>query len=258
MINKGKIMPTLALKIEYDGSDYCGWQMQNNAPSVQGVLNNVFRDFLDCQSIATGAGRTDSGVHARGMIASVPFEHELKIPEAKLAKALNTQLPDDIRIQAARIFEQDFNARFDATSREYSYNLSSQPISIERRHVLFYKFPFDPEVLIDSATVFLGEHDFTTFSKMNPATKHHMCNVEKCEWNEISKNRFQLQIKANRFVYGMVRCLVGAMLTTARGRNSIEELRLALNKKDRELQSPLAPAHGLIFEKAYYPPHLSF
>lgn len=251
-------MPTLALHIEYDGSDFCGWQIQPNGRTVQQELADVLKSFLGIEQNPTGAGRTDSGVHARQMTATVDVENQLIIPEEKLAKALNTQLPEDIRIHAAKLFDAKFNARFDAIAREYSYHLTKYPIAIERKHVVHYKYPFDEEKLLQSAGVFLGEHDFTTFSKHNPETKNNLCTIEKCEWNVVGEGRYRLEIKANRFVYGMVRSLTGAMLDTARGKSSIEELNSKLEAKDRKLSPPLAPARGLIFEKAYYPSEFSF
>jgi tRNA pseudouridine38-40 synthase len=251
-------MPTLALHIEYDGTDFSGWQIQPNGRTVQQEIADVLKSFLNIKENPTGAGRTDSGVHARQMTATVDVENQLIIPVEKIAKALNTQLPEDIRIHAAKLFDTEFNARFDAIAREYSYHLAKHPLAIERKHVVQYKYPFDEEKLLSSQEVFLGEHDFTTFSKHNPETKNHLCTIEKCNWKVLDKGRYRLEIKANRFVYGMVRSLTGAMLDVARGKISIEELKSNLKARERKLAPPLAPAHGLIFEKAYYPPEFSF
>lgn len=249
---------TLILKIEYNGSRYAGWQRQKNAVSVQSEIEKALFIISGQTLNVVGAGRTDAGVHARGQIAHVRLENPLTIPSEKLCAALNSQLKSDIRIKRAAIVDFEFNSRFDAAAREYSYSLTAADSVFHRDFIAHYKYPFSCDRLIDSADLFLGQHDFTTFSKHNPDTNGTICDVKECRWqiidDDFSKITIcRLKIVADRFIYGMVRSLVGAMLDAARGKICKDDLSLFLSKCDRNLASPLAAANGLILEKIYYP-----
>ncbi|MFH1052580.1 MAG: tRNA pseudouridine(38-40) synthase TruA [bacterium] len=250
-------MQTLILKIEYDGTNYGGWQIQPNAPTVQEEIQKAYFSLTGEQINLVGAGRTDAGVHARGMVAHAVLENELKIPQKKIVKAINGNLPLDIRITDAVLTDKKFNARFDAISREYSYSIHLKETPFLNRYSTYIRYKLDIEKLFASAKVFLGKHNFTTFSKLNSDTKNYICTVEKCEWERISDNQYILHIKADRFVYGMVRSLVGAMLDVARGKRSIKDIRESLEQENRELISPIAPPQGLVLEKIYYPEDMS-
>jgi len=243
---------TLLLRVEYDGTSYSGWQNQLNAPTVQHQLECAWRKLTGMQSSVIGSGRTDAGVHGRGQIAHIVLPENFRIPEHKIAKALNSRLPKDIRITAIQLTERDIQARFDAVSREYSYSISTEESVFHRNYCWHIHFPFDVSLLRESGKIFLGIHDFTTFSKLNHDTKNYVCNVSVCEWTEF-QHSVRLRIKSDRFVYGMVRSLVGVMMDIARNRRSIEEVQSALAQKNRKLISTLAPPQGLVLEKVCYP-----
>jgi len=249
-------MQTLVLLIEYEGTHYAGWQIQPNATTVQGLIEEALFEICEYNISIIGAGRTDSGVHARGQVAHARLTEEFPVPIEKIPKAFNTHLPKDIRIKDAVILSIPFHSRFDAIAREYSYSLITKESVFLRHFATYYKYPIKPERLNDSAKIFFGKHDFTTFSKLNEENKNYECNVEICRWENVFENYCKLTIKANHFVYGMVRAIVGAMLDIARGKRTIDDVQSALKKRDRSLASPLAPAEGLILEKIYYPADL--
>lgn len=245
-------MKNIALLIEYDGTCYAGWQYQPNAITIQEMLEKAL-SLAYKQSISIiGAGRTDAGVHAAGQVANFHV-NEPYIPLSKISEAVNSKLPLDIRILAAAEVPEDFNSRFSATAREYVYNLCLNYSVFNARFSSYSKFILKTEKLFESAELFLGEHNFTPFSKVNPDTKSYLCNVEKCEWKQINDTQFQLLIKADRFVYGMVRTIVGTMIDVARGKKSLSSINESFIANNRTNISPLANANGLILNKIYFP-----
>lgn len=245
-------MKTLILNIEYDGTKFNGWQIQPNGRTIQEEIEKAILRIFNEKVRITGAGRTDSGVHAINMTASCQIENNSNIPNNKIIKALNTVLPDDIAIINSNIIDKEFNARFDAIARSYYFYLHTNKSPILRRFSLEWKIPFDKNILFDSAKIFLGIHDFTTFSKINASITNNVCEITISEWEQINDNQFRYHIKGYHFLYGMVRCLVGGMLAAARGNSSIEKLKSDLSSCNRKNTYPLVAPEGLHFEKAYY------
>lgn len=251
-------MSTVVLKIAFDGTRYCGMQTQLNALSVQQVIEKALEKKTGFRTGIIAAGRTDSGVHARGMIVNFRVDKKWPIPAESITKALNTALPNDVVVYGSQWRDDDiFHARYDANAREYSYSITCIQDPMVRLYSWFPRIPFSKDLLFESAKLFLGEHDFTTFSKINEDTRNHVCTIHECEWRDEHNSHIQLHIKANRFVYGMVRSLVGAMMDIARKKRTMNEVRESLLHKDRIKNSSLAPAHGLVFENAYYPKELN-
>ncbi|MCS6999412.1 MAG: tRNA pseudouridine(38-40) synthase TruA [Bacteroidota bacterium] len=250
-------MPTVVLKVAYDGTEFVGMQRQPNGRTVEQVISEAIEKILGERSSVVAAGRTDAGVHARGMVVHSRLQCAPRVPQQRIANALNSALPEDVRILGVHVRDDDqFHARYDAIRRVYSYTINCCQDPLNRRYEWQVRFPFDPEVLKECSRLFIGTHDFTTFSKQNASQHSYICSVEQCEWQSLGKGRYRLEIAANRFVYGMVRALVGAMVDCARGKRSLQELADALDARDRRLASPLAPPHGLVFEAVEYPPHL--
>jgi tRNA pseudouridine38-40 synthase len=243
---------TLILKVQYDGSNYAGWQRQINAVAVQEVLEQALSKTFNRTMTAIGAGRTDAGVHARGQVTHSILREPSNIPDDKITKAINSNLPDDVCVSDGKIVDFKFHATADAIAREYSYSVHTKPSVFLRNYSNHFKFPIDFNKLQEVADIFTGIHDFTTFSKNNADTKSYICNVEFCYWENISDTQSILHIKADRFVYGMVRCLAGAMLDYARGARTLTELTESLEAKDRSLTSPLATPRGLVLERVSY------
>lgn len=253
-------MQHLALCVEYDGSSYAGWQRQNNALTIQQCIEDALTVCYGLPISIVGSGRTDAGVHARGQIAHAALpDTASNIPVEKIPIALNTRLPTDIRIRAAEVVSEDFHARYGAIQREYVYRMSTQNSVFTRRYVWTPDLSFDEERLREALACIPGTHDFTGLSKHNPDTPSYICTVSHCALEHVDAE-LRIRIRANRFVYGMCRAIVGAAYTVARGKSSIEELQHALASGQRGSQTPLAPAHGLCLNRITYPtllfPHL--
>ena len=251
-------MQTLILKLQYDGTEYAGWQIQHNANSIQGTIQNAIGELTGLKVNLIGAGRTDTGVHARRMIAHTELTTDINIPIEKLTIALNSLLPKDIRILDSIFTEKKFNARFDAIARHYSYSIHQKETVFDRHFSTYVRYQIDNKLLEKAANYFIGKHDFTGFSKNNPDTKSYLCNVMESRWEIIDENRMIYHIKADRFVYGMVRSIIGTQIDVARGKKTIDDINQTLEHPTRENISPMAPAKGLVLEKILYPKELDF
>ncbi len=249
---------TIVLSIEYDGTNYSGWQRQKNSNSIQQTIENAIKKATNFDLHVIAAGRTDAGVHALNQIAHCRIPDDFPIPEEKIATVINSKLPLDIYIKSAKIIESNFHATKDAIGRAYIYRIHTTPNVFIRKYSLFVPFKINLEILNDVAKVFLGEHDFTAFSKRNPSTRNYVCNVSVSQWEMSDNSQYYFRVEANRFVYGMVRALVGVMLDYCRRRRSIEEIKKALNTGKKFFPYPLAKACGLFLEKIIYPPEKNF
>lgn len=241
----------VAICIEYDGTEYRGWQRQPNQISIQGVLETAVEKVFGVRTSVVGAGRTDSGVHAAGQVAHFYVAGGNVIPENRVIQSLNSQLPWNVRVLKARTMQDNFHARFDAKSRTYLYRISTNPTVFSRRFTWFAPLPWDVERLCRCAAVFLGEFDFTTYSKLNPSTPSYVCNVSEC-CAKLDADILTLRITADRFAYGMVRSIVGALYDVARGRFTETEVHDNLKRKDRSLARTFAPAYGLTLHTIKY------
>lgn len=244
---------TIALLIEYDGTQYAGWQRQNNAPTIQEYLERIAGKFTGSYCPVIGSGRTDAGVHAFGQVAHLHLPVHNHLPTEKLPLAFNRSLPRDINIRAACEVNPSFHARFGAIRREYRYFFSSRNSVFFNRYTWYSDRTFTPELLQQTAQLFLGRQNFTGFSKHNPDTGSYVCTVERSEWRQLPEDVWEFRVVADRFVYGMVRSLVGVMMDVARGRRSITDVQEALQSCDRSHGSQLAPACGLALWHIDYP-----
>lgn len=242
----------LALLIEYDGTDYAGWQIQPNGPSVQQAVESAITTTFGVPCSLVGSGRTDSGVHARGQVAHVHVREGHVVPIEKIRIALNVRLPRDIRVRDVREVDPTFHARYGPIRREYVYVIAREESVFHRRFAWKPEIPYDEGLLGNAAREFLGRHNMTTYSKRNAAVENYVCNVTTCRV-EPESDRLIIRIAADRFVYGMCRCMVGAMMDVARKRIDCSEIADRRNALDRSLQSSIAPAHGLILNKVSYP-----
>ncbi len=246
-------MNKIAIQIEYDGTRYSGWQIQCNSLTIQGELENALFEITGAHISITGAGRTDAGVHSVGQVASFAACEGFSIPIDKLCIAINSKLPNDIRVVNAAFVPNFFNARFDAIAREYVYLLTTSKSVFTRNYQGFVKYPLEPELLLRSGEYFLGKHNFTGFSKHNDSTSNYNCDVKHCSWSQLDVNCFKLLIKADRFVYAMVRSIVGSMIAFARCKITEQDIIEQLQRAERKPLAPLAPPEGLYLNKVYYP-----
>jgi tRNA pseudouridine38-40 synthase len=235
-------MTTWKLTLEYDGTDFSGWQIQPNARTVQEVLEQALHQIVGSPVRVAGAGRTDSGVHAAGQVASMAMEKEFR-PEA-LLRSLNGVLPEDVAVLRAKRVHSDFHARFSAIARRYRYTIMQRPTALDRRFVWECMYGLDDGLLQTCAESIMGEHDFGSFAKVDGETEHDVCRILEARWTR-QDGRLELSVRANRFLYGMVRALVGTMVDVARGYRTWNEWEGILQANDRRTAGAAAPAKGL-------------
>ena len=242
-------MQTIRLIIEYDGTDYVGWQFQINGRSVQEEIEKAIKQILQSDIRIIGGGRTDAGVHARGQVASFSIERDVETDS--LAKSMNAVLPASIIIREASEVALDFNARYDAKKRRYAYFISQEPTAIHRNYCwqVFQNLNF--ELMQNCASSIIGEHGFCSFCKVETDLHQHQCTVNYAEWKR-KDGLLVFEIIANRFLHGMVRTLVGTMVNIGRGHTKIEDFKNILEAKDRSTAGMSAPAKGLFLEEIIY------
>ncbi len=244
-------MNNYKLIIQYDGTNYAGWQIQNNAVTVQQKIVDAVEVITKEKINLVGSGRTDSGVHAFGQAAN--FKTEKVLDPSKFAYSLNSILPNDISIKSIEPVEESFHARFDAKSRSYLYLFShgKSPFynKYSWRHQNILRFDFAE--LNKISKVLLGEHDFTSFSRKNSDVENKICTVSEIWWRR-GKDISTFYVTANRFLHGMVRTILGTLLAVAENNYDENYLREILNKKNREEADESVPARGLFLFKVRY------
>ncbi len=235
--------------VEYDGSDFVGWQLQPNGRSVQGALEQALQKLFSASVRIHGAGRTDAGVHATGQVAHFDIDRDLD--GDTMARALNAELPPDVTVHRAAQVADDFHARFSASSRSYCYTIAHGRNSLHRRTQWMLYAGIDHDAIRQSIPCLRGTHDFTTFSKLMPDMEHHYCHVFDAAWEQDGEiTRFH--IRANRFLHGMVRCLVGGLVQVGRRKLSPEGFAQLLALRDRGHAPMLAPPQGLVLTRVGY------
>lgn len=246
----------IQLVLQYDGSDFSGWQVQPGARTVQGVVEDALARLVGEPVRVTGAGRTDAGVHARGQAAGVTVAAHWA--PGRLRRALNQRLPNDVWIADAHEMVPTFHARFSATARRYSYAVALGPDAaspFRRRFGLPWDGPApDAATLAWCATQVVGVHRFRGFAVRGTAPDHddHACDVERCAWTP-GTTALVLDIQANRFLHHMVRFLVGTMMDVATGRRPRDDFPALLRAEHNGDVSAPAPACGLVLEQVTYP-----
>jgi len=242
-------MRAFKLIVEYDGTDFVGWQSQINGRAVQDEITGALRQILQEEVTLIGSGRTDSGVHARGQVAG--FRSGSLISPSKLLSALNGVLPRDICIHSVEEVSPAFHARFDARLRRYRYFIAREPSAVDRRFCWLVSSPLDFPAMEDIAQRVVGAHDFGAFCTHATEVDNHMCAVNRSGWI-VEDHRLIYEIAADRFVHGMVRTLVGTMVDIGRGKIAAEEFDAILASRDRRRAGIAAPALGLFLEEVGY------
>ena len=237
------------LTIQYDGTNYAGWQIQENAASVQEVIRDSIKQILQSDINLIGAGRTDAGVHALGQVANFNANQHLDLSRFKYS--LNAVLPKDISITKIETVEEDFHSRFSAKKRSYIYLISNQKSPFFERYSYTYFSELKPERLNDLSSTLMGKKDFTSFSKINTEVQNKICEVYEARWRR-QKNLLIFYIEANRFLYGMVRAIVGSLLKAYSSEDGQNYLTNILNQKDRGVAADAVPAKGLFLYKVKY------
>lgn len=241
----------IKLLISYDGTNYCGWQIQINGITVEEVINRELSRLLGEEIAVIGASRTDSGVHALGNVAV--FDTFSRIPPEKMCFALNQRLPEDIRIQDSMEVPLDFHPRYCNSTKTYEYRILNRRFDnpTMRLYTHFVYMPLDVEKMKAAATYLVGEHDFKSFCSARTQvtdTVRTVYTLEIFKENDI----ISIRISGNGFLYNMVRIIVGTLIKVGLGVYPPEHVKEILEAKDRNVAGPKAPAKGLTLIEIEY------
>lgn len=239
--------------IAYNGSQYHGWQIQNNAKTVQGVLNSALSTILRNEISTIGSGRTDTGVHASMQMVHFDCEEELDLNEFR-AK-LNSLLPWDIAVKKLFKVTDDANTRFDAISRAYIYKIHSRKDPFQEGLSYYFHSAVDIDLMNDACELVKRWKDFEALSKVKTDVKNFDCEIIEAFW-EKQNDALCFHVRANRFLRGMVRTLVGTMLEVGHKRMTIDDFESILKSKNRRKAGRAVPAHGLYLRDITYPDHI--
>lgn len=244
-------MKRVKLTVAYDGTNYCGWQVQPNGITVQEVLNQCLSEFTGENTETIGASRTDAGVHALGNVAV--FDTEMRMPGDKFSFALNQRLPEDIRIQKSEEVDADFHPRYVKSQKTYEYRILNCrfPIPTERFYSHFTYIPLDVDKMKEAASYLIGEHDFKSFCGTGAQVKTTVRTVKEIQI-EKSGDRITIRITGEGFLYNMVRIIAGTLMDIGGGLYPPEKMKEILEAKDRKKAGPTAPARGLTLMKIQY------
>lgn len=244
-------MKRVKLTVAYDGTNYCGWQVQPNGITVQEVLNQCLSELTGENIETIGASRTDAGVHALGNVAV--FDTEMRMPGDKFSFALNQRLPEDIRIQKSEEVDADFHPRYVKSQKTYEYRILNCrfPIPTERFYSHFTYIPLDVDKMKEAASYLIGEHDFKSFCGTGAQVKTTVRTVKEIQI-EKSGDRITIRITGEGFLYNMVRIIAGTLMDIGGGLYPPEKMKEILEAKDRKKAGPTAPARGLTLMKIQY------
>ncbi len=244
-------MNNYKLTIQYDGTNYSGWQIQDNATTIQQCIAEAIRVIIREDVNLIGSGRTDAGVHALGQVANFRFDNELDL--YKFQYSLNSILPDDISVKQIERVDESFHSRFDAKKRSYIYLFTHNKNPFYQKYS--YVFPQIKNIsfknLNSLSKALTGKQNFTSFSRKNDEQENKFCNVEEIYWRK-GKDLSIFFISADRFLHGMVRTIIGTILNAAEKNYNSEYLKDVLNKKDRTEADESVPAKGLFLYKVRY------
>ena len=245
-------MRNIKLLIEYDGTNYQGWQVQPKGPTLQGILEEKL-GILTGEAIQLfGSGRTDSGVHALGQVAHFKTKSPMDI--RSMQRALNSLLPPDMVIQKIEEVDEDFHARRHSKSKVYEYRILNRNLRSAFQRGFVWHIPQKIEFQeMEKATRWLiGEHDFSSFRSTGSPTQTTVRRVIRAEWKKGRKGLIRFEIEANGFLKQMVRSIVGTLVEVGKGKIKGEDLQGILDSKDRKKAGPTAPAHGLFLKEVKY------
>ena len=241
-------MRRIKLVVAYDGTEYCGFQVQNNGPTIEGELNKVLSELFKEDIRVIGASRTDSGVHAYCNVAV--FDTEARMPAEKMVYAINQRLPEDIRVQESSEVAADFHPRHTDSRKTYEYRIYNAAVQnpMKRRYALWNYYKLDVEKMKEAATHLVGEHDFKSFCSADTQVESTVRTVYEVAVTQSGED-IVISVSGNGFLYNMVRIIAGTLLEVGKGRIEPNEMPRILEAKNRQASGPTAPPHGLTLVK---------
>ena len=245
-------MRNIKLLIEYDGTNYQGWQVQPKGPTIQGVLEEKLGLLTGEPVQLFGSGRTDSGVHALGQVAHFKTQNRMDI--RTIHRALNSLLPDDIVIQKVEDVDEGFHARKHSKSKVYEYRILNRNLrsAFHRGYLWYIPQKLNLMEMKKATQGLIGEHDFSSFRSVGTPTRTAVRRVIRAEWKRGRDGIIRFEIEANGFLKQMVRAIIGTLVEIGKGRMKAADLRKIMNSKDRKKAGPTAPAQGLFLKEVKY------
>ncbi len=238
------------IELSYNGSAYHGWQNQPNALSVQEVTEKALSTLLKTSISIMGAGRTDTGVHAKQMFAHFDYENDLDATD--LVFKLNSFLPKDVVIHDIFKVKEEAHSRFNAISRTYLYRIALKKNAFTNNDTFYVRQTLDIENMMEATKILFQYKDFQCFSKSNTDVKTYHCNIMKAEWILVN-NELQFTIKADRFLRNMVRAIIGTLINIGLGKIAVDDLHTIIKSKNRSEAGFSVPAHALYLTAVQYP-----
>lgn len=245
-------MKRIKLTVAYDGTNYHGWQVQPNAVTIEGKLNEAISELTKETIQVIGASRTDAGVHALGNVAV--FDTESRIPGEKFSYALNQRLPDDIVIQQSQEVDKDFHPRYCTCEKTYEYVILNRkfPLPEYRNTAFFYYGDLDIKAMQEATKAFLGEHDFAGFCSAGAQIKTTVRTIYDLTVEKKDNDMICIRVRGNGFLYNMVRIIAGTLLEVGKGNIEAKSLENRIAAADRSQAGPTAPARGLKLIRIQY------
>lgn len=243
-------MKRIRLTLQYDGTDYAGWQVQDNATGIQNIVENVLHKITGETIRITGAGRTDKGVHALGQVAH--FDTESRIPGDKWEYHMNPRLPDAIRVIASAEVDPGFHARFDAVSKHYRYTIYREAILPPMlRNYAAHSVNLSPDAMREAIPYFLGKHDYRAFMATGSPVSNTVRTLDRLTIREDGPWLY-FEYEAESFLYHQVRILTGTLVAVGSGKMPVQQIPRALAEGKRDLAGPTMPPQGLTLVEVRY------
>lgn len=237
-------MKRVKIVVAYDGTNYCGWQVQPNGITVEEVLNRSLSNLLGEKIEVMGASRTDSGVHSLGNVAV--FDTNTRMPADKIVFALNQRLPEDIVVQGSCEVPSDWHPRYQESTKTYEYRILNRTFRMPTRRLdtYFYHYPLDVEQMSEAASYLVGTHDFASFCAANAQVKSTVRTIYSCTAQK-ENDIITIRVTGNGFLYNMVRIIAGTLIEVGAGKRRPVEIKDILAAENRDAAGPTAPAQGL-------------
>jgi tRNA pseudouridine38-40 synthase len=245
-------MRNIRIVIEYDGTDYCGWQVQPNGLSIQEVLENTIARITQETVRVTGSGRTDAGVHALNQVAN--FMTHSSIPCLNLLRGINSLLPRDIAVKDVRDVDENFHARYSAKSKIYLYRINNLSVrsALGCRYAWHISESIDIDIVDESSRVLIGTHDFSSFCASDDDSVNHIRTITSIGIHGVRDGSIEFLVEANGFLRYMVRNIVGTLIDVGKRKVTVAEFRQILEASDRTKAGITAPPHGLYLKEVKY------